>query len=54
MRNMLVTKTKIITTIGPRTNKYNDLRDLHSAGMNVVRINMSHASHTDSIQIIST
>ena len=54
MRNMLVTKTKIIATIGPRTNKYNDLRDLHSAGMNVARINMSHASHTDAISIIES
>ena len=54
MRNMLVTKTKIITTIAPRTNKYNDLRDLHSAGMNVARINMSHASHTDAISIIES
>ena len=51
---MLVTKTKIIATIGPRTNKYNDLRDLHSAGMNVARINMSHASHTDAISIIES
>ncbi len=54
MRNMLVTKTKIIATIGPSTNKYNDLRDLHSAGMNVARINMSHASHTDAISIIES
>ena len=54
MRNMLVTKTKIIATIGPRTNKYNDLRDLHSAGMNVARINMSHASHADAISIIES
>ena len=54
MRNLLVTKTKIIATIGPRTNKYNDLRDLHSAGMNVARINMSHASHTDAISIIES
>ena len=54
MRNMLVTKTKIIATIGPSTNKYNDLRDLHSAGMNVARINMSHASHVDAISIIES
>jgi len=54
MRNMLVTKTKIIATIGPSTNKYNDLRDLHLAGMNVARINMSHASHADAISIIES
>ena len=51
---MLVTKTKIIATIGPSANKYNDLRDFHSAGMNVARINMSHASHTDAISIIES
>ena len=51
---MLVTKTKIIATIGPSTNKYNDLRDLHSAGMNVARINMSHASHADAVSIIES
>ena len=51
---MLVTKTKIIATIGPSTNKYNDLRDLHSAGMNVARINMSHASHADAISVIES
>ncbi|MDC1110476.1 pyruvate kinase [Gammaproteobacteria bacterium] len=51
---MLVTKTKIIATIGPSTNKYNDLRNLHSAGMNVARINMSHASHADAISIIES
>ena len=51
---MLVTKTKIIATIGPSTNKYNDLRDLHLAGMNVARINMSHASHADGISIIES
>ena len=54
MRNMLVTKTKIIATIGPSTNKYKDLRDLHLAGMNVARINMSHASHADAISIIES
>ena len=54
MPNMLVTKTKIIATIGPSTNKYNDLKALHSAGMNVARINMSHASHADAISIVES
>ena len=51
---MKATKTKIIATIGPRTNKYNDLKDLHSAGMNVARINMSHASHADALKVIES
>ena len=54
MPNMLVTKTKIIATIGPSTNKYNDLKSLHSAGMNVARINMSHASHADAISVVES
>ena len=51
---MLTTKTKIIATIGPRTNAYKDIKDLHSAGMNAARINMSHASHSDAITIIES
>ena len=54
MLNMLVTKTKIIATIGPSTNKYSDLKSLHSAGMNVARINMSHASHADAISVVES
>jgi pyruvate kinase len=51
---MKATKTKVIATIGPSTNKYDVLKDLHSAGMNVARINMSHASHADAINIIQS
>lgn len=54
MPKMKATKTKVIATIGPSTNKYNVLKDLHSAGMNVARINMSHASHADAINIIQS
>ena len=49
---MRVTKTKIIATIGPSTNEYALLKDLHAAGMNVARLNMSHASQTDALKII--
>ena len=49
---MRVTKTKIIATIGPSTNEYSSLKDLHAAGMNVARLNMSHASQTDALKII--
>jgi pyruvate kinase len=51
---MKATKTKIIATIGPSTNKYDDLKDLHIAGMDVARINMSHASHTDALNVIES
>ena len=42
---MNFTRTKIICTIGPATEKLSALRKLHSNGMNVARINMSHATH---------
>ena len=45
-------KTKIIATIGPSTNTYDSLKKLHKAGMNVARINMSHATHSDAQNII--
>ena len=51
---MRVTKTKIIATIGPSTNDYSSLKDLHAAGMNVARINMSHASQIDALEIIES
>ncbi len=51
---IMTTKTKIIATIGPKTSKYNDLKNLHLAGMNVARINMSHASHEDASSIIKS
>ena len=50
----MMTKTKIIATIGPSANKSTDLRDLHYAGMNVARINMSHATHADALDIIQS
>lgn len=38
-------KTKIICTIGPVTESYDMLEQLAKAGMNVVRLNMSHGDH---------
>jgi pyruvate kinase len=49
---MKAIKTKIIATIGPSTNTYDSLKKLHNAGMNVARINMSHATHADAQNII--
>ena len=44
---MNFTRTKIITSIGPKTRDIQSIKALHKAGMNVVRINMSHASHKE-------
>ena len=49
---MGVTRTKIICTIGPATKDLAVLRKLYKAGMNVVRINMSHADHVFAKNII--
>src|SRR5947207_14943017 len=38
-------KTKIICTLGPATEKTEILRQLIQKGTDVVRLNMSHASH---------
>src|SRR5258708_2322210 len=38
-------KTKIVATLGPATESPEVLRSLIDAGMNIARLNMSHATH---------
>ena len=45
-------RTKIICSIGPATHSFDQLKRLHEAGMDVARINMSHASHDMAEEII--
>lgn len=45
-------KTKIICTIGPATESYDMLEQLANAGMNVVRLNMSHGDHESHARVI--
>ena len=45
-------RTKIIATIGPSTANLSAIRSMHVAGLNVVRINMSHASHVEAKNIL--
>ena len=40
-------KTKIVATLGPATSKKEVLRDMMNAGVNVFRINFSHANYED-------
>jgi pyruvate kinase len=46
-------RTKIICTIGPATASFDGLKALFEAGMNVVRINMSHSDHASAAKIIN-
>ncbi len=46
-------KTKIVCTIGPVTESLEMLRRLHAAGMNVVRLNMSHGDHESHARVIA-
>lgn len=45
-------KTKIVCTIGPSSWDYDVMKSLVTAGMDVVRLNMSHGSHTEKEQQI--
>ncbi len=45
-------KTKIICTIGPETSTYPMLEKLAAAGMDVVRLNMSHGEHETAARVI--
>jgi pyruvate kinase len=40
-------RAKIVCTLGPATESYEQLRTLVDAGMNVARMNMSHGSHPE-------
>jgi len=47
-------KTKIICTIGPSTSSYEMLMKMYIAGMNVVRLNMSHGTHAAHEKVIKS
>ncbi len=46
-------RTKIICTIGPATASFPKLQAMCEAGMNIVRLNMSHADHASAEKVIS-
>lgn len=45
-------KTKIICTIGPTSESYAMLEKMHAAGMDIVRLNMSHGDHDSHARVI--
>ena len=50
---MSIQRTKIICTIGPATASFEMLEELYHAGMNMVRLNMSHSDHASALKIIN-
>ncbi|MCB0034895.1 MAG: pyruvate kinase, partial [Anaerolineales bacterium] len=48
-----MSRTKIVATIGPASNKPDIIRRMLHAGMNVARINFSHGSHESHTETIS-
>lgn len=49
---MLLHKTKIIATVGPACNTYEKLSALVEEGVNVFRLNFSHGTHEQHLQVI--
>lgn len=45
--------TKIVATVGPAISSYESLLELAKAGVNIFRLNFSHGSHEDHLQVIN-
>ena len=45
-------RTKIVCTVGPASNDWDTMRAMQEAGMDAVRINMSHASQDDAARTV--
>lgn len=46
-------KTKIVATLGPSSNTYERIKELHKAGVDVFRLNFSHGTHTDHQHVVN-
>ncbi len=45
-------KTKIVATVGPSCNTFDKLLTLAQSGVNIFRLNFSHGTHADHLQVI--
>lgn len=50
---MSLNKTKIVATLGPSTSEKETMYQMIQAGVNVFRINFSHSSHENAIEMIT-
>ena len=50
---MMRRRTKIVCTIGPATARYPMLERLQAAGMDVVRLNMSHSDQEEALKVVN-
>lgn len=46
-------KTKIVATVGPASSSYSVLLDLVKAGVDVFRLNFSHGTHADHVEVMN-
>ena len=53
-KNEIMSKTKIVCTIGPASESKEMLTKLVKAGMNVMRLNFSHGTHEEHEENINT
>jgi len=49
---MMLHKTKVIATVGPACNNYENLLGLVESGVNVFRLNFSHGTHEEHLKVI--
>src|SRR4051794_36595980 len=47
-------KVRILATLGPASNSHDMIRKLTEAGADAFRINMSHGTHQDHLELIET
>lgn len=49
----IMNKTKIVATVGPASSSHNNLLALIKAGVDVFRLNFSHGSHEEHLEVIN-
>lgn len=49
-----INKTKIVATVGPASRSYDNLLKLAKAGVNVFRLNFSHSSHEEHLEVMKS